>query len=126
MGFIDAIKTCFTKYADFNGRARRSEYWYFQLFLVIADFVIGLLALIPFIGIIFALASWALVVPSWAVAWRRMHDTGRSGLYALLQLIPLVGLILIIVWACEDSQAGSNEYGPSPKGSYNTNESNIF
>lgn len=61
------------------------------------------------------LYSLAVLVPGMAVAWRRMHDVGRSGAYVFLSLIPVIGTILVIVWMCGDSQPGSNAYGPNPK-----------
>ncbi|MBQ2950729.1 MAG: DUF805 domain-containing protein [Prevotella sp.] len=105
MGFLEAIKTCFGKFMTFGGRARRSEFWWFCLL----NFIIGC---IPFVGWI-----WGLIVliPSIAVGIRRLHDTGRSGWWYLLVLVPLVNLLLIYFFIC-DSQAGSNEYGENPKG----------
>ena len=104
----DAIKNCFQKYAEFSGRARRSEYWYFALF----NFIVGLLVgWIPFVGLF---VSLGLLIPSIAVGVRRLHDTGRSGWLYLLALVPIAGTIVLIIWFCEDSQR-DNEYGPSPK-----------
>ena len=104
----DAIKNCFQKYAEFSGRARRSEYWYFALF----NFIVGLLVgWIPFVGLF---VSLGLLIPSIAVGVRRLHDTGRSGWLYLLALVPIAGTIVLIIWFCEDSQK-DNEYGPSPK-----------
>ena len=105
MGFLEAIKTCFGEFMTFGGRARRSEFWWFYLL----NFIIGC---IPFVGWI-----WGLIVliPSIAVGIRRLHDTGRSGWWYLLVLVPLVNLLLIYFFIC-DSQAGSNEYGENPKG----------
>ena len=102
--FGDAIKACFSKYATFSGRANRSEYWYFYLL----SFIVGL---IPFIGYV---AGLALIIPSLAVAVRRLHDIGKSGWNLLLCLIPLVGAIILIIWYCQPSQEGDNEYGPNP------------
>ena len=97
MDFITSIKTCFTKYADFNGRASRSEYWWFFL----ATFIVSY---IPFIGFI---ASIAALLPSIAVAVRRMHDTGHSGWFVL---IPFYNLYLCII----AGTPGPNEYGDDP------------
>ena len=124
MGFMDAVKSVFGQYANFSGRARRSEYWYFVLFNFLISFVLGFIGglLGEKIGTVFTVISglWSLVVliPSLAVAWRRLHDIGRSGAYFLLILIPLVGAILLIVWFCQPGQPGDNQYGPDPKGSY--------
>lgn len=109
MGFTDAIKAVFSKYATFEGRARRSEYWYWALFC----FIIGLL--IGWIPVIGWLVSLALLVPGIAVAVRRLHDMGKSGWFYLLILIPLIGSIILIVMFCQDSQPGENEWGANPK-----------
>ena len=108
MDFMPAVKTCFSKYADFNGRATRSEYWYFFLFNFIVGIVLGW---IPFLG---WLVSLALLVPSLAVAWRRLHDMGKSGAFYLFILIPLVGWIFVLIWLCKETQPGDNQYGPQP------------
>lgn len=108
IGFVDAIKICFNKYADFEGRARRSEIWWWYLFSVLVD-----LAFI-FIPVIGWIATIALLIPTYAVGARRLHDTGRSGWLQFLMLVPCIGSIILIIWFCEDSQ-GDNEYGPSPK-----------
>lgn len=108
MDFMAAVKTCFSKYADFSGRATRSEYWYFFLFNFIVGIVLGW---IPFLG---WLVSLALLVPSLAVAWRRLHDMGKSGAFYLFILIPLVGWIFVLIWLCKETQPGDNQYGPQP------------
>lgn len=107
IGFVDAIKICFNKYGDFEGRARRSEFWWWYLCFVL----VGPVIVIPVISWI---ATIALLIPTLAVGARRLHDTGRSGWLQLLMLIPCVGNIILIIWWCEDSK-GDNEYGPSPK-----------
>ena len=103
MDFITAIKTALTKYFDFNGRARRSEYWWFAL----CNSIIGC---IPYVQVV----SFLLIIPGLAVAVRRLHDTGRSGWWLLLALVPLVQLILIW-WYIQDSEAGTNKWGANPK-----------
>lgn len=98
MSFTDAVKTCFQKYAVFDGRARRSEYWYFTLFTTIVSFLISR---IFDDGSLLSLAvSLAVFIPGLSVGIRRMHDIGRSGWYVLLALIPLVGAIILIAWCC--------------------------
>lgn len=102
MDFGEAIKVCFNKFADFNGRARRSEFWWFQLFAyLVSSVTCGIGALV-------------LLIPLLAVTSRRLHDTGHSGWWQLIQLIPF-GFILIIIWGVQDSDPGHNEYGPNPK-----------
>ena len=108
MSFGDAIKICFNKYADFEGRGRRSEFWWWYLFTFIVGIAVGW---IPVLGWIASIALW---IPSLAAGARRLHDTGRSGWLQLLMLIPCIGTIILIIWWCEDSK-GDNEYGQSPK-----------
>ena len=117
MSFTDAIKSVFSQYAGFSGRARRSEYWYFTLFNFIISTVFSLLGQkIGFFSIIGGLFSLAVLIPGLAVAVRRLHDIGKSGWFLLFILIPLVGAIILIIWDCQDSQPGDNAYGPNPKG----------
>ncbi len=120
MDFTTAIRTCLTKYADFSGRARRSEFWYFFLFNVLVSIVASILDNLlgtdmgTGTGVIGGLASLALLLPSIAVGVRRLHDISKSGWWILVGLIPLVGWIILIVWFVQDSH-GDNEHGPSPK-----------
>lgn len=113
MDFGTAIKTCFAKYATFEGRARRSEFWFWTLF----NFIVGLVfGWIPIIGqIIGCIISLALFIPSISVAVRRLHDTGRSGWWWWIGLVPFVGWIILLIFYCQDSQAEANEYGANPK-----------
>lgn len=101
MGMAEAVRTCFRKYATFSGRARRPEYWWFLLFVILVEIVLDFVdrALFgvgtpeePATQIISPLWQLATLVPSLAVGWRRMHDTGRSGLYLLYPLIVMVGI----------------------------------
>ena len=113
MTFKDAISTCFRKYADFSGRARRSEYWYFWLLNLIVAFVLTIV--LGEGSLIASLYSLVTLVPGLAVGWRRMHDIGKSGAWIFLSLVPLVGAIIVIIWLAKDSQPGSNAFGPNPK-----------
>ena len=116
MSFKESITTCIRKYADFTGRARRSEYWFFALAAGIISTVLSLLGQkIGFFSVLSYLFSLAILVPGLAVAWRRLHDTGRKGTAYFLILIPLVGWILLLVRLAQDSQPGANQYGPNPK-----------
>lgn len=112
---ISALKTCFSKYAVFEGRASRSEYWFFWL----ATFIIGLLCGIVdgMIGIRFFSLLWLLasLIPSLAVGVRRLHDTGRNGRNILWPLLPVVGAIMLIIFYCQAS-LGPNKYGEGPSG----------
>lgn len=125
--FIWAVKTCFSKYATFSGRARRKEFWYWYLFTcltTIAAFLLGCLIAIIFqesnIGVaeVFILSNgiWSLIIflPNLAVTVRRLHDVGHSGWYYLISIIPLVGVILLLIALCTDS-VDDNKYGPNPK-----------
>ena len=109
MSFIDAVKSVFTHFADFNGRARRSEYWWFCLFNMIVGFVVS--AIIPDYSWIWSLV---VLVPGLAVSVRRMHDVGKSGWFYLWVLLPLAGFIIILVQFCKDSTE-DNQWGPNPK-----------
>ena len=99
----------FKKYVDFEGRAGRKEFWTFILVnLVISALLANFL---PYLGSLFSLA---IIVPSIAVSVRRLHDVGQSGWLLLVGLIPLVGLIILIYFYVQESQAGTNEYGITP------------
>lgn len=115
---------CLTKkYACFSGRARRQEYWLFLLFNIIAAFVVGFIGGIlagatgvvafAFLGMIYNLA---VLIPGFAVFVRRMHDIGKSGWWWLIAFIPLIGVLVLFIFCCLDSQPGDNQYGPNPKG----------
>ncbi len=133
MNMIDWYKkVVFENYANFSGRARRSEYWYF----VLCNFLISMVFYIPLIatgalfdneepGTIFflfygllMLYSLAILIPSLAVAVRRLHDIGKSGWYYLIGLIPFVGGIILLVWFFTEGNQGTNEWGPDPKAVY--------
>lgn len=118
MNGFDYYKLAFQKYADFSGRSRRSEYWYFTLFNALIGY--GLLfiggAINETLGFgLYAIYLLAAIVPGIAVAIRRMHDTGRSGWWVLIGLIPLVGAILLIVWFATDGVRETNKWGSNPK-----------
>ena len=107
-------------YADFEGRATRTQYWTFTLVNIVLSIVLGIvdgvLASVVGFGFVGILFSLALLVPGIAVAIRRLHDTGKSGFWLFIALIPLIGFIVLIVFFVMDSQPGSNKYGPNPKG----------
>jgi uncharacterized membrane protein YhaH (DUF805 family) len=116
------FQTALRKYAVFTGRSQRSEYWYFVLFyflialaLNFLDMMAGTMYGAAEIGLFSGLFGLAMIVPSLSVGVRRLHDIGKSGWWLLLGIIPLVGGIILIVWACRDSAPGSNAYGPNPK-----------
>ncbi len=110
------------KYAVFNGRARRKEYWMFVLInlivsiaLGVVDGVLGTLSVETGMGLLGGIYSLAVLIPSIAVSIRRLHDTGRSGWWLLLAFIPLVGAIVLIVFFAMEGHAEENEHGANPK-----------
>ncbi|HEX8378547.1 MAG TPA: DUF805 domain-containing protein [Pedobacter sp.] len=113
-------------YAVFTGRARRQEYWMFTLFHIIAliaatvlDSMLGLSFKVGdeslMYGYIYLFYNLAVLIPGLAVLVRRLHDIGKSGWFALIALIPIIGAIWLIVLLCSDSNPGDNQYGPNPK-----------
>ena len=114
--------TVLRKYAVFEGRARRREYWFFVLFyilisvvLAVVDRMLGTYDETYGMGALGALFCLGLLIPSIAVGARRLHDTGRSGWWLLVGFIPVIGVIVLIVFFVLDSQPGTNAYGPNPK-----------
>jgi uncharacterized membrane protein YhaH (DUF805 family) len=118
MGFQQAIGICLSKYAVFEGRARRSEYWWFFLFNILMQMATGLLDAAVFgresIGLFNGIYSLAVFLPGLGVGVRRLHDTGRSGWWLLISLVPLVGFILLVVWLARPGDAGPNRFGADP------------
>ena len=115
---FDAIK----KYAVFSGRATRKEYWLFILLFFIGYIVAAIVDTatgnddpITGMGPVSGLFTLALVIPSLAVLFRRLHDTDRSAWWILISLIPLVGAIVLLVFVCLDGTPGGNRFGPNPK-----------
>jgi len=115
MNFVEAITAGFKGYVDFSGRALRSEYWYWSLFIWIVQIVLSLIYA-P-LGWVFMLAT---VLPTIAVGVRRLHDIDRSGWWMLISLVPLIGAIYLIVKFCTRGTDGPNRFGgprllePSP------------
>jgi len=109
------VKTCFSKYVDFNGRARRSEYWYFFLFNMIITVIAAIIAQATGATIVSTIVSLALLLPGLAVSVRRLHDIGKKWTWLLISLIPIVGEIWLIILNCKDSEPGDNQFGPNPK-----------
>ncbi len=109
--YLEVLK----KYAVFDGRAHRTEYWMFVLFHVIISFGLSFIeGLIGIPGPSF-IYSLAVLVPCIAVVTRRLHDTNRSGWWQLIALIPFIGVIVLIVFLAQDSKEGDNQFGPNPK-----------
>jgi uncharacterized membrane protein YhaH (DUF805 family) len=103
-------------YAQFNGRARRKEYWMFVLFSCLISIVLGAVEwLLGLPAALSGLYSLAVLVPSIAVLFRRLHDTGRSGWWVLLLFVPLLGALAILFFTAQEGESGENAYGPNPK-----------
>ena len=116
MGFGQAIFTCLSKYADFHGRAARPEYWWFALFNALISILASIVdkAAIGY-PVLQAIVALALIVPTVAVAVRRLHDTDRSGWWLLIVFVPLIGGLALLVWFCLRGTAGDNRFGPAPQ-----------
>ncbi len=116
VGFVDAIKMFFTKYADFNTRSGRSEYWFAILFLVLVNMALSfLIREFGIFGWLSGLWSMIILIPSISLSVRRLHDIGKNGVYLLWVLLPLAGYIIILVQCCKES-APANQWGPNPNG----------
>jgi len=105
MTFIESIQTCLKKYADFNGRARRSEFWWWVLFVFLLSAASQIMG-----DAVNALVALVILLPYLAVTSRRLHDINRSGWWQLIALIPLIGWVIMIYWCVQDS-TGPNAYG---------------
>ena len=118
MTFTDAIKTCLRKYAVFSGRASRAEYWWFVLFCMLGGFVFGMMESIINAAtgtqggptLLSGAFNLATLIPSLAAGWRRMHDSGRSGLYLLYPLIVMIGIGSYIGLFAEFDPSGSGDF----------------
>ncbi len=135
MGFPESVRTCFGKFADFQGRASRSEFWWFFLFSVLVSLGLtiplyvlmaiaaavgdngagaGLAAVISIIwSIVVVIITIVLLIPLLAVGARRLHDYGQSAWFLLLYFVPCGNLVLIVLWALGGTP-GDNPYGPRP------------
>ena len=116
--YLEVLK----KYAVFDGRARRKEYWMFILVniiitavLALIDSLIGTVIRQAGFGLLQGLYSLAVLIPTLAVTVRRLHDTGRTGWWILIGLIPVIGGIVLLIFMLLDSEPGENQYGPNPK-----------
>lgn len=122
MGFGEAIRSGFQRYVDFSTRSSRSEYWFWVLFVLLGHVAAGVLDAVIFgggakegsVGVIAGLFSLATFIPGLAVGIRRLHDIGRSGWWVLIALVPVIGVIVLIVFAVKPGQPGPNPWGPNP------------
>ena len=112
MNFVESIQTCYKKFFDFSGRASKSEYWWFQLYnaiIYVLTFVFqGDLTLL------FSILIIVNLIPIWAAAVRRVHDSDKSGWMVLISVIPLIGLYVIVL-LIQDGSKGKNRFGAKPK-----------
>lgn len=112
MDFATAVRTVvMEKYANFSGRATRSEYWWFILFYIIAYLVLAVVDYLLGVQLLTAILALGLLIPSIGVGVRRFHDLDKSGWWLLLGLVPLVNLI-VIYWFCQPGTPGANQFGP--------------
>jgi uncharacterized membrane protein YhaH (DUF805 family) len=110
MTFVEAIKDGFGKYLTFSGRSSRSAYWYWALFAFLVGIVATLIDLAIGSRIVSVITTLALLLPGIAVGFRRLHDVGRSGWWILIALVPLIGAIVLLVFALQPSE-GPNRFG---------------
>ena len=115
MNMQEAVTSVLSQYANFNGRARRSEYWFYTLAVVIVSIIAAIIDMILGMMILQWIVIIATIVPSLSVGARRLHDTDKSGWLQLIGIIPLIGAIVLIVFYAMDSTP-DNKYGPNPKG----------
>lgn len=108
------------KYVEFKGRAPRSEFWYFMLFVFVVSAVLSLLDMALFEGVmgdagpLSTIFTLIVLIPALAVTARRLHDVNRSGWWQLLFLLPVIGFLVILYWAVRPGTPGDNDYGPPP------------
>lgn len=129
MGFGDAVRSCFDKFLTFSGRARRSEYWWFVLFTIVGGIIASLIDHALFGSVVLETAdsieiiqnsvvggifSLITLFPSLSVMVRRLHDTGRSGWWFWINLVPLVGWLIFLWFMLKAGDHGQNAYGPDP------------
>ena len=121
--FGTAVKLGFQRYVDFSGRSTRAEYWWWGLFTVVASFALFIAdtltgnssTLSGLGGLLDMLFTLATIIPSLALGARRLHDINRTGWWLLLLFVPVIGWIVLIVWAIERGDKGTNKYGPDPR-----------
>ena len=112
---FEEYKNALEKYAAFVGRASRKDLWMFVLYNFIISIAVGIVAGIIRVPAVSWLYALFVFIPNLALAARRLHDTGRSGWWQLIALVPIIGFVVLIIFYCTDSQPGENKYGPNPK-----------
>lgn len=117
MGLAEAVKSVFSNYATITGRAARSEYWFFVLFIFLGQFAIGFVsAIIPILAILSLIFALGTFIPSITVGVRRLHDINKSGWWLLLAFIPAIGVIILIIFFILAGSEGPNDFGDDPLG----------
>lgn len=116
MGFTESIQHVLQNYATFNGRALRSEYWFWILFVTLSGMVIGVIGAVIGFPLLGNLYSLALFVPSLAVTVRRLHDRNKSGWWALFGYLPIIGWIWLFIQTVKQGDEGTNRFGPPAPG----------
>ena len=112
MDFATAVKTVLMqKYANFSGRAIRSEYWWWVVFVIIASVVLAIVDYVLGVQLLGAIFSLATLIPGIAVGVRRLHDLDKSGWWLLIGFIPLIGFIILIYWFAQSGTPGPNRFG---------------
>jgi uncharacterized membrane protein YhaH (DUF805 family) len=118
MGFVEAVTSAFKNYVNFHDRSCRSAYWWYVLFIFLVNLVLAgidsAMGMGAGGGILSTIFGLATLLPSIAVGVRRLHDIDRSGWWLLIGFIPLIGIIVLIVWACMRGTPGDNRFGPNP------------
>ena len=126
MKMMEAVKHVFNNFANFSGRARRSEYWYFVLFSMIVSTLLGAMGKETPMEVagqimmvkqskLLSIYQLAVFIPTLAVLVRRLHDVGKSGWCYFWIFLPIVGWIMILVWLCREGERRTNRFGPDPK-----------
>jgi uncharacterized membrane protein YhaH (DUF805 family) len=113
MGFGEAISSGFSNYVNFNGRAARSEFWFWTLFAVLVGIVAQIIDMIIGAPIAYGITSLGLLLPGIAMSVRRLHDLDRTGWWLLI-ILTVIGGILLLIWDCMKGTDGPNQYGPDP------------
>ncbi len=106
MNFVEAVKACLRKYADFKGRAGRPEFWWFMLFCMLVSVVTAVIS-----QRISGVISLLLILPAIAATARRLHDIDKSGWWQLVSLVPLVGWLVVLYWYLQPTQPQANRFG---------------
>ncbi|MBD5657390.1 MAG: DUF805 domain-containing protein [Candidatus Eremiobacteraeota bacterium] len=128
MNLSEVVKVSLARYASFDGRARRSEYWYFtlvHLLAILLAMVVSYFAMlvIPALGfVLYSIVIFGTLLPHLAVSVRRLHDVNRSGWWYSLTIVQLLGPIVLLVWSCTDGTRGPNRFGADPKATVQSGE----